>query len=276
MDKEKLISLRKVIKYSVARPYFDEFAAVNLDSAFGKFKQSKDWEKPVKSESVQVGHIDGGVICRALWNEMSYNPKRFGKVSPFLHNGKENIYRFCDKPVPETTPAFELVETLRAKLVDFMTLNALPNGQWNDVVKAYNGLVYTTYVNGHSDNTYKKLTLLREMIHLIASQNMKDWKLKAYRTEMIKVIETRHPNGIRFNTPFVAKPIVQEQKTVIEQDDFCNEGEEERIKYEMDEIWRKTNKQISVEEYKNIEFEQYNEESVNIDMLKNKKMGKGR
>ena len=85
-------SVKIILKYNINRPYFGKFTASGLAGAYAKLKTTAQWDTPVKFSSVPVGHIDGNIICNALWYEMSYNPARFGTVSPFLHNGKNNIF----------------------------------------------------------------------------------------------------------------------------------------------------------------------------------------
>ena len=84
-------------------------------------------------------------------------------------------------------------------MIGFMKLNALPNGQWNDVINTANGYVNIKFVDGHSDTNYKILSKLREIMRLVTTQNTKDFDRKKYRTEMLRVIDSRHPNGIRYN-----------------------------------------------------------------------------
>ena len=126
MDKktrQKIFSKREVVKYSANRAYFGKMTGAGLAKAYGLFKHTQDWDKPVTSATVLVGKIDGGVICRALWNEMSYNPLRFGNVSPFLYKGKEDIYHFCRNGVPETFPGFEFIEKIRHKMTSSFILH---------------------------------------------------------------------------------------------------------------------------------------------------------
>ena len=199
--KQKIFSKREVVKYSATRAYFGKLTGANLASAYGQFKHSQDWDKPITSAKVLVGQIDGGVICRALWHEMSYNPARFGKVSPFLHNGVENIYHFCRNGVPEGFPGFEIIEKIRHKMIDFMMLNGRKKGMWYDVIDTQNGMVTINLIDGHSDDNYKVLTTLREMIRFITNQNLQDFNRKSYRVQMLNVIAKRHPNGMRDNKP---------------------------------------------------------------------------
>lgn len=247
--KQKIDSKREVIKYSAERAYFGRLTGAGLASAFHVFKHTHDWDRPVTSTNVTVGYIDGGVICRALWNEMSYNPVRFGNVSPFLCNGKNSIYRFCDHPVSEDTPGYETVEALRHKMIDFLTLNGRKVGKWYDIVNTdKNGNVLISLVDGYSDDNYKVLTKLREMIRLITSQNLEDFKHKAYRDQMIKVINKRHPNGVRDdkfvaykenNTSDLPRPMTRE------------EIEEERLDRDIEnaQITEETGKYRPVDQY---------------------------
>lgn len=220
MDKktrEKILAKRELIKYSAKRAYFGKLTGAGLSDAYAQFKHSQDWPKPITSANVVVGKIDGTVICRALWHEMSYNPLRFGKVSPFLHNGREDIYHFCRAGVSETFPAFHIVEKLRHKMIDFMVLNGRSRGQWSDKIDAHDGRVTIKLVDGHSDDMYKTLSMLREMIKMIASQNLEDFKRKNYRDQMLTVISKRHPNGVRDDNTAVMKhqsaPVVMYEPT---------------------------------------------------------------
>ena len=197
--KQKISSRREALKYSAERAYFGKLTGKGLSSAYGMFKHTQDWDKPITSSRVVVGHIDGGVICRALWNEMSYNPVRFGVVSPFVYKGREDIYHFCRSDFSSDTPGFEVIEKIRHKLIDFMMLNGKAQGQWCDKIDAKSGIVTIQLVDGHSDDKYKSLSMLREMIRIVASQNLEDFKHKPYRTQMLKVINSRHPHGVRAN-----------------------------------------------------------------------------
>ncbi len=197
--KQKIFSKRDVVKYNVNRAYFGKLTGVGLASAYGQFKHTQDWDNPITKSNVIVGKIDGVVICRALWNEMSYNPMRFGKVSPFMHNGVENIYHFCRNGVSEDFPGFEIIEKIRHKMIDFMMLNGRKVGHWYDVIDTRDGVVTIQLVNGHSDDNYKVLSSLREMIRFVTNTNLEDFKRKSYRAQMLTVIDKRHPNGVRGN-----------------------------------------------------------------------------
>ena len=208
-SKQKIVAKRDVVKYDANRTYFGKLKIDNLAAAYGLFKHTHDWDNPVTDAKVLVGQIDGAEICRALWYEMSYNPMRFGRVSPFIYKGREDIYHFCRCGVPEDFPGFEIIEKIRHKMIDFMTLNGRAKGQWYDVIENRDGYVTIYLVDGHSDDNYKVLSKLREMIRWVANQNLEDFKRKAYRMAMLKVIDSRHPNGVRDNGG-----VMQPQKAV--------------------------------------------------------------
>lgn len=195
-------SVKIILKYNINRPYFGKFTASGLAGAYAKLKTTAQWDTPVKFSSVPVGHIDGNIICNALWYEMSYNPARFGTVSPFLHNGKNNIFYFCEHGVPNWTPQAgkEILAQVQYELVSYMTRNATPNGQWRDVVPSdKNGNAKIEIHDGHSNDTYKILAHLRNSIAMVARQNVTDFEKKRgpYRPEIASVVQMRHPHGLR-------------------------------------------------------------------------------
>lgn len=249
MDKksrQQIFSKREVVKYSASRAYFGKLTGVGLSDAYGQFKHTQDWDKPIVRANVNVGKIDGGVICRALWYEMSYNPARFGKTSPFLHNGTENIYHFCRNGASENTLGFEIIERIHHKMIDFMTLNGRAKGQWYDCIDAKDGMVTIEFVDGHSDDTYKVLSMLREMIRFVTNQNLADFKRKTYRDQMLTVINKRHPNGVREDKQIVAKTEVKFPQTMTPE-----EAAEDRLDKAEESA------QITIENRKYVPSEQY-------------------
>jgi len=221
MDSREINVMRSILRYNVNRAYIGDLTGAELNGAFESFVRSQDWDKPIVSATVHVGFIDGPMICRAVWNEMSYNPKRFGTVSPFLHNGKENICYFCDKKngVPKDTPGYDTVVKVRDKMIRFLNNNSRESGQWYTIVDSTKGNVVVRYVNGCSDKKYKTLAALRDMIHIVASQNLKDLNLVAYRNEMKPIIDARHPNGIRAKKePYFVDKILAAEKRMREEE----------------------------------------------------------
>lgn len=263
--KQKVFSKRELIKYSPQRAYFGKLTGAALATAYGQFRQSQDWEKPITSARISVGKISGGVICHALWNEMSYNPARFGKVSPFMYNGKEDIYHFCRNGVPENFPGFEIVEKLRHKMIDFMMLNGRDKGSWYDNIDTQNGYVIIRLINGHSDDNYKVLTLLREMIRIVISQNLEDFNRKSYRIQMLKVIDSRHPNGVRGNNlTTTQKPTVSAFPREMTQ----AEKEEERLD------GAEAQAQITLDNYKYVPLDQYTQACEDLQKIADERLSK--
>ena len=212
MNKKTKSFYLRILKFNTARKYFGEFTGNDLNMAYKIFKHTQDWNKPMVNAQVRVGYIDGPMICRVLWNEMSYNPVRFGTTSPFLYNGQEKIFRFWQKNLTPDMPGYEALVKVQQHLNDFLMFNRLPNGQYYDVVNPKYGILITQFVDGHSDNNYKKMAALREALKVITEQNEKDFEDEKYRNEMFRVISERHPNGIRSNT-FVINTIPKDVPT---------------------------------------------------------------
>ena len=262
MDKktrQKIFAKRELIRYSANRAYFGKLTGAGLANAYGVFKHTQDWDAPITRVDVTVGKIDGVAICHALWYEMSYNPARFGKVSPFLHNGKESAYRFCDKPVSQDIPGFSVLEKLRSKMIQFMDLNKLPNGAWNADIKDTDGKICISYEDGHSDNNYKKLSLLQQMIRLVISQNLEDFNRKQYRVQMLNVIAKRHPNGVRDSD--IVTPKSPEKSTI----NFEDYMEEDRIDRAIESA------QITLDNEKYVPQSQFEQAQDDIKAIRNMK-----
>ena len=195
-------TIKMILEYNTTRPYFGKLTADRLATAYARLKASEKWDEPLRYADVPVGLVDGNVICNALWHEMSYNPVRFGTLSPFMHNGKNNIFHFCSQGAPTWTPAagHDALEHVRYELVAYMNLNAAPNGQWRDVVQTdKHGNVEIAMVNGHSDNVYKILAHVRNSIKFVTRQNVTDFSKRRgpYRAAIASVVATRHPHGLR-------------------------------------------------------------------------------
>lgn len=217
--------IKIILQYDVDRPYFGMLTARKLAQAYGQIIVSRNHERPITSVPLLVGRIDGDVICGALWREMSYNPGRFGTVSPFVHNGKNDIYHFCRTDVANFQD--EVLASVHGTLVDYMSLNANPiNNAWRDELPvSANGYVRIEQENGHSNKTYKKLACLRDGIAAVARQNVKDFERKrgAFRAPIIDAVAKRHPDGVRpylpitgrgAATPIVPSYVVAESRSI--------------------------------------------------------------
>ena len=214
MDSRDINVMRSILRYDVNRAYIGDFTGAELEGAFKAFLYSQDWDKPIIRSVIHTGYIDGGVICRAVWNEMSYNPKRFGNVSPFLHNGKENIFYFCSgrNEISENTPGYDVILEIRKKMCRFLDYNKFENGKWCDVIDPSKGNMVVSFVSGCSDKKYKMLATLRDIMRAVISQNLQDLNRVAYRKEMEPVIMARHPNGVRAKkTPYYIDKILADE-----------------------------------------------------------------
>lgn len=257
-DMNKL-SLREVLKYDPNRAYFDKFIPGCLSTAYGTFKRSQKWDHPIKYTYVTVGNINGRVICRALWNEMSYNPVRFGNVSPFLYKDSENIYNFCRNDVYKNYPGGEIIKQVQYKLINFMTLNCDARGGWRDVIHTDNGRVKIDFSGGMSDNKYKMLAKLRDAIKIIAKQNVEDLKDPVYRSEIMKVVDARHPNGIRSNMKSVqVTDFDDERDSIVFDEDRLDDAED--------------NARITKENRKYYSFKQYRQACTDLTGVINMRM----
>lgn len=194
--------IQSIIKYNTSRAYIGEFTANDLRDAYVRLRTSYETEFPLGFTDVRIGLINGNVICDALWNEMSYNPVRFGSSSPFLVDGRNNIYRFCqirgDINSPDKTES--VLATMRFKLIHFLHWNSDRNGAWRDAMITNAGYVPVGMrADGHANSMYKRLANLRDSIKIIAYQNVADFKdiYGPYRAEIINMVKKRHPDGIR-------------------------------------------------------------------------------
>ena len=263
MDKREINVMRSILRYDVNRAYMGDLTGAELNGAFEIFVRSQDWDKPIVSAPVHTGFIDGPMICRAVWNEMSYNPKRFGTVSPFLHNGKENICYFCDKKneLPKDTPGYDTVVKVREKMISFLNNNSRESGQWYTIVDSNKGNVVVRFVSGCSDRKYKMLAALRDMIHIVASQNLKDLDRAAYRKEMKPIIDARHPNGIRAKKePYFADKILAAEKRKREEE----QARQERLDDAEDSAMITADSRIR----SSMSLEQYNQAQNDLERIK--------
>ena len=263
MDKREINVMRSILRYDVNRAYMGDLTGAELNGAFELFMCSRDWDEPIISTTIQTGYIDGTIICRAVWNEMSYNPKRFGTVSPFLYKDKENIYHFCQNgnEVPLDTPGYDIVVAIRQKMRDFLFNNKLENNSWYDIIDSSKGNMVVRCINGSSDRKYKTLAALRDMIHIVASQNLKDLNRAAYRKEMKPIIDARHPNGVRpKKMPFYADARLAEEKRKREEE----QARQERLDDAEDSAMITADSRIR----SSMSLEQYNQAQNDLERIK--------
>lgn len=210
MDKQKQIlqnRVKEIIKYTASRRYFSTWSPEELNQAYLE-----------GSKKFPVGTLSINDICDSLWNEMSYNPKRFGTQSPFEFNGKNSLKDFIEKEIDENDENFEILSALQGLLYHF-----------SDLMSKYDGFFE---INGYStpeifeisatvpnisnslpvpNKNYKMLDYLRRSIKKIALQNMKDFKYSQYRQQIIEVALSRHPD---LNRPRKIENFAEKQRQI--------------------------------------------------------------
>lgn len=189
-SKKTTDQVENIIKYDTTRKYFGVWTI----RAFNKTYVSKD---PV---SFNIGMLSVDVICDALWKEMSYNPKRFGYVSPFKFNGQNSIYLFITKEIDQKNHAFTVLSKIQTYLSYFWNLALKYDetfAQKNHFKSAYIQIanIQNKRLGGKPipGKNYKMLRYLRYCISEIALQNVNDFKQEPYRSEIIKTVRSKNP-----------------------------------------------------------------------------------
>ena len=267
MDNKVINSMRAILRYSPKRAYFGKFVPQDIYNAYRKFKRTEKWDDPVTQDVVNIGSISGAEICNALWNQASYNPKRFGNVSPFTYNGKEDIKHFYQYGLPKDFPGYEIWEEVRKIMGEFFELNGDPHCEENGVIDTNHGMVRIKLVDGGFTNVnYQKLSKLTKMIRVIITQNLKDVKKKTYCGEILQVMLKRHTHMFDTVIPKSVetqiKPALEEERTEeefdtttpYEWDNSLSDEENERVRDAIENHWRKTGKMLSVDAYKAMEM----------------------
>lgn len=196
--------LKLILEYNTNRQYFGLACPGDVNAGYRIMRKSQVLSNPVFSHKIKIGNINGNVICDALWYEMSYNPGRFGCVSPFVRNGRNQIYRFCSHPVfvTESQESANILMSIRHHLIEYMKINGATQGlkhnQWYDVIETdADGCVYMRFIDGHSGPVLKMLGHLRDCIKLIAKQNVADIHDSRFCPDIMRVVSERHPDGNR-------------------------------------------------------------------------------
>ncbi|MCQ2568053.1 MAG: hypothetical protein MJ163_00440 [Alphaproteobacteria bacterium] len=180
----------KIIKYDVNRKYFGDWTPAGLNATYNT-------PSPI---SFYIGVLSVDKICDALWKEMSYNPERFGTVSPFKFNGQNSIDFFINQEIDLYDNDYEVLVMLQSYLLRFWNL-AL---QYDKSLVVTNCLKNTNItISTHfssNPNTkptpnaaYIMLGCLRDSIHKIATQNIKDFGKAIYRDQIVDTVKSRYP-----------------------------------------------------------------------------------
>ncbi len=155
-----------------------------------------------RTEPLTTGIITEDDICDTLWNEMSYNPVRFGNTSLFLFNGKNSIKQFCAKYSVCNSEDKNLVflQKLAFALNDFTFFMNAYEPTFSETGRTQNPVMNVGLQQDvlASNLEYKVLSKLVACIHLICSQNGLDYaRSKKHHIAMNQIIMQRHPDLVR-------------------------------------------------------------------------------
>lgn len=195
MNKPEINKIRKVLKYNTSRQYFGQWMPIEIHE-----KYDQAIKNPESQSSIYTGQISMNDICDALWNEMSYNPVRFGTKNPFIFNGVKDpvifALKYSDEKYKTKNETFFKIATL---LKDKIYILARIEPMFSAVGHTQNNIFQINNTTGYKINPmYYVLSNLAKSIHVVASQNLIDFKTsKQHRIEIIRVVKERHPNIIR-------------------------------------------------------------------------------
>ncbi len=187
IDMQKIIN---VIKYDTRRGYFGDWTPAQIHSAY-----HEAMENPDHGINIFTGTISVNGVCGALWNEMSYNPTRFGYNSPFLFDNQNSIELFCKKQIQD-----QVLKPIQEHLHTFLSIAKKINENFEQTNKINedNQTIKSTY--GTISMNYVMLSSLVKAIHSITSINLNDFKSsKQHRRKIIEIVQSRHPDLIRRN-----------------------------------------------------------------------------
>lgn len=215
--------IKNIIRYNPERMYFGNWSESALNNAHDEAAKTKTPQR------IYVGDLTNDIICNALWYEMSYNPERFGKTSPFVVKNQNSLVYF------DTTYKTKMSH----KTKDFLP-DEIVNLTWNinvflnnlKTVNLYNTFTTTgklpkfftivaakPVTNGILclDTEHRILHSLNEAIHAITKQNYLDLNNPAYRDKIIQTAQQRHPTGKRSDISYMMVNAEIESKTKAEE-----------------------------------------------------------
>lgn len=186
--------IRSIIKYNTLRKYFGDWNPKEFNACYRS-------ERPVL---FRLGVLSVDDICDTLWNEMSYNPVRFGTKNPFEFDGKNSLEKFITTPIAPDNNAFGILSIVQSHLSRFWALAtkydetfAATHRFKNNCVTITTSFSATPYSKPVPSTTYVMIAPLRESIKQIAMQNLSDFGQKAYQQQMIDTVLQRHPDLVR-------------------------------------------------------------------------------
>jgi len=221
--------IKSIVKYNVQRQYFGNWTSKELRDSF---RSCMNQDRP-KRVWISTGVLSLESICNTLWNEMSYNPLRFGTESPFvIVNGKLDRKKAMDFYL-KGTPESQVMKNVLQCLDAFIDSLGKYDTKFRDT-----GISACTSVDvgceeytNNSNDGYKILSTLVHCIHIICSQNNKDAGCSKYRNEMLKIIQQRHPNMQRsmLRKIFVSIPCLVKPDNAEENIDDEKKREQQKI-----------------------------------------------
>ena len=114
-----------------------------------------------------------------LIDEMSYNPMRFGTQNPFTTNDMAAIRFFCNL---HRKPDKDIMSKIASELWFFLRFIEKSNPEFMKDEKINSeSILIRCNGNKKANDGYKALACLVHAIHLIASQNLQDYRIKKYR-----------------------------------------------------------------------------------------------
>ncbi len=236
--------IKSILRYNTSYPYFGTLKFSELYEAQGAMRRNEYYNaNGTRDARIQIGKINGDVICGALWRLMGYNPGRFTS-NPFSYSGRNNIFKFVKNRMvfPDDFTTTDIVDRIRRYLREYLITNATENGQWQDEITTMDGgYVYTVLIDGRTGPMYKKLCLLRQAVKLISAQNCADYDSKRgpYRAQIIQAVQSRHPElfGITpANTNTVAAAPIKKKASVTEIDTTKEEIAADKIIDKMEQL----------------------------------------
>lgn len=193
MDNKQIES---IIKYNTKRQYFGKWTSAEIHSILSALKQGK-----TISTTVTTGKITMKNICETLWNEMSYNPVRFGIENPFITNETIDIEQCNLRYKPENNPNYSFMLSLKAELEHCINLLTTYDSSFRNTETTHSNIMYINMENEYSNTTnieYRILSSLAKCIHLICSINYQDFKSSEnHHKDITQIVTQRHPNLLR-------------------------------------------------------------------------------
>ena len=191
LTKQEENSVREIIKYRPYREYVGKWTPKQIQTKFREV-----YNNPFRPWAfVSIGVLSIDMVCDAIWKEMSYNPVRFGDKNPFESNDIECVKRFCyaHQKIPGTDN--DIMTDVASQLRYFLYFIGKSNPEFNESGKI-NGtsILINCDCNRKPDVGYKALSCLVRAIHCISTQNLHDYKSKAFRESIIETVKQRHPD----------------------------------------------------------------------------------